>query len=125
MPTEFSNYIETRQSAGGTLDGSELLIASKNGESVSFTTQELIDEVAGGGGGAVDFVDKETPSGSINGSNTAFTLANTPVAGSEHIYLNGILLESGGGNDYTISGANITMLTAPVSGDRLKASYRI
>lgn len=49
MPTEFSNYIETRPSAGGTLDGSELLIASKGGESVSFTTQELIDEIAGGG----------------------------------------------------------------------------
>lgn len=71
-----------------------------------------------------NFVDKETPSGTINGSNTAFTLANTPVAGSEHVYLNGMLLDVGAGNDYTISGANITMLTAPSGSDKLRVSYR-
>lgn len=71
-----------------------------------------------------NFVDKETPSGSIDGSNVTFSLANTPVAGSEHVYLNGQLLESGGGNDYTISGATITMSDAPLSGERLKATYR-
>lgn len=68
-------------------------------------------------------VTRETPSGSINGSNTSFTLANTPIAGTEHLYLNGLLLESGAGTDYTISGATITMLTAPVSGDKLRCSY--
>jgi hypothetical protein len=71
-----------------------------------------------------NFVDKEIPSGTINGSNTAFTLANTPVAGSEHGYLNGVLMESGSGNDYTISGASITMLTAPLTGEKLRFSYR-
>lgn len=71
-----------------------------------------------------NFVDKEIPSGAINGSNTAFSLANTPVAGSEHLYLNGILLESGSGNDYTISGANITLLTTPLTGEKLRATYR-
>lgn len=71
-----------------------------------------------------NFVDKEIPSGSINGSNTAFTLANTPVAGSEHLYLNGQLQESGAGNDYTISGANITLLTTPLTGEKLRVSYR-
>lgn len=48
---EFSNYIETREDAGGTLDGTEILIASKGGEAVSFTTQQLIDELGGDGGG--------------------------------------------------------------------------
>lgn len=71
-----------------------------------------------------NFVDKEVPSGSINGSNTTFTLANTPVSGSEHVYLNGILQESGGSNDYTISGATITYLTAPLSGEKIRVSYR-
>lgn len=71
-----------------------------------------------------NFVDKEVPSGSINGSNTAFSLANTPVSGSEHLYLNGVLQESGAGNDYTISGASITMLTAPLTGEKLRVSYR-
>lgn len=71
-----------------------------------------------------NFVDKEIPSGSINGSNTAFTLANAPTSGSEHVYLNGVLQESGAGNDYTISGANITMLLAPLTGEKLRVSYR-
>ena len=71
-----------------------------------------------------NFVDKEIPSGSINGSNTAFTLANTPISGSEHVYLNGMLQESGAGNDYTISGASITMLSAPLTGEKLRVSYR-
>lgn len=82
--------------------------------------------VANGSNGLTNtnFVDKETPSGSINGSNTGFTLANTPVAGSEHVYLNGILQESGAGNDYTISGTSITMLTAPLTGEKIRVSYR-
>lgn len=73
---------------------------------------------------ASNFVDKEVPSGAINGSNTAFALANTPVAGSEHVYLNGVLQEAGAGNDYTISGAAITMLTAPLSGEKIRVTYR-
>lgn len=71
-----------------------------------------------------NFVDKEVPSGSINGSNTSFSLANTPTSGSEHVYLNGILLTSGAGNDYTISGGTITMASAPLTGERLIVSYR-
>lgn len=69
-------------------------------------------------------VTRETPSGSINGANTSFGLANSPTAGSEEVFLNGILQEPGAGNDYTISGATITYLTAPVTGDRLRVSYR-
>lgn len=71
-----------------------------------------------------NFVDKEVPTGAINGANTSYTLANTPIAGSEHVYLNGVLQESGAGNDYTISGANITMLTAPLTGEKIRVTYR-
>lgn len=70
-----------------------------------------------------NYVVRETPSGTINGSNTAFTLANTPVSGTEHVYLNGILQDAGAGNDYTISTNTITMLTAPATGDKLRVSY--
>lgn len=69
------------------------------------------------------FVTRETPSGLVNGANTTYTLANTPVAGTEEVYLNGIQQESGAGNDYTISGATITYLTAPLTGDKLRVSY--
>ena len=70
-----------------------------------------------------NFVTEETPSGSINGSNTAFTLANTPTAGTVKLYLNGVRQKSGAGNDYTISTNTITMTTAPISGDVLLADY--
>lgn len=69
------------------------------------------------------FVTRETPTGAVNGSNTTFTLANTPVANTECVYLNGLLQEPGG-NDYTISGATITMVTAPSTGDRLRVNYQ-
>ncbi len=88
------------------------------------TTAVTFVQVNAAGLTASNFVDKEIPSGAINGSNTTFTLANTPVSGSEHLYLNGVLQESGAGNDYTISGVTITMATAPLSGEKLRASYR-
>jgi hypothetical protein len=70
-----------------------------------------------------NFVVRETPTGLINGSNTTYTLANTPIVGTEQVYLNGILQEPGAGNDYTISGLTITYLTAPLTGDRLRVTY--
>lgn len=71
-----------------------------------------------------DFVTRETPSGTINGSTTTFTLANTPISGTEMVFLNGVLQDSGGGNDYTISTNTITMLSAPLTGDKLRVSYQ-
>jgi len=66
---------------------------------------------------------RETPTGLVNGANTTYTLANTPIAGTEQVYLNGIQQESGAGNDYTISGATITYLSAPLTGDKIRVSY--
>jgi hypothetical protein len=68
-------------------------------------------------------VNNETPTGSINGSNTSFALANAPQVNSLELFLNGMLLEPGAGNDYTISGTAITMLFAPLTGDKLRAYY--
>jgi hypothetical protein len=72
------------------------------------------------------FVTREAVSGTKNGTNPTFVLANSPTSGSEMIFLNGLLLNPGAGNDYTISGATVTMLTnaIPVSTDILLATYR-
>jgi hypothetical protein len=70
------------------------------------------------------YATRETPTGLVNGSNVTFTVANTPTLGSEEVFQNGILLEPGAGNDYTIAGATITMLTAPLTNDRIRISYR-
>jgi len=74
----------------------------------------------------VGFVDDETPAGTINGSNSAFTLANTPnPSTSLALYRNGILLKPG--LDYTLSGNSITFSPAmiPQMADVLLCSYRI
>jgi hypothetical protein len=71
-----------------------------------------------------DFITRETPAGTVNGVNATFTLANTPIANTESVFLNGLLQEPGAGNDYTISGATITMLNVPATGDRLRANYQ-
>lgn len=70
-----------------------------------------------------DLVYGETPSGSVNGSNTSFSLASTPQNSSLELFWNGVLLEPGSGNDYTISGTTITMLFTPATGDKLRAYY--
>lgn len=72
---------------------------------------------------ATSDVTNEVPSGTINGVNSTFTLANTPIAGKEKIYLNGVRLFPGAGNDYTIATATVTMLIVPQTGDRLTADY--
>ena len=65
----------------------------------------------------------ETPAGDINGSNTVFTLAATPITSTEMVYLNGLLQEPGVANDYTISGSQITFITAPETGDIVLSTY--
>jgi len=69
------------------------------------------------------FSDKESPQGEIDGINSIFILQNTPVEGSEHIYLNGVLQESGIENDYVISDSNITFNFSPDKGSKLRCTY--
>jgi hypothetical protein len=70
-----------------------------------------------------NFVVRDPTGQTPNGSITVFNLTNTPIAGTEQVFLNGLLQEPGAGNDYTISGAAITFLAAPLTGDRLRVTY--
>ncbi len=72
----------------------------------------------------ISYADKEVPSGNIDDANVTFTFAHTPTAGSDHVFLNGVLQNVGAGNDYTISGATVTFATAPPTGSIVLASYR-
>jgi hypothetical protein len=74
----------------------------------------------------VGFVDQQIPTGAINGSNTAFTLSQTPSPGASlTVFLNGLKMNAG--VDYTLAGTAITFASAsvPQSGDILLCSYRI
>lgn len=73
------------------------------------------------GGSGATYTANITPSGSINSSNTSFTLPDTPTTGTVTLYLNG--LQQVVGTDYTISGTTVTETIAPFTGDSLRAIY--
>lgn len=68
-------------------------------------------------------IKNEVPTGSVNGSNTAFTVASAgKVTGSLELFKNGIRMK-GGGADYTETATGFTMVTAPVTGTVLLCGY--
>jgi hypothetical protein len=70
-----------------------------------------------------DFTHKEVPSGTINGSNTAFTLTYAPTSNdSIDVFVNGILQRLT--TDYSVSGTTLTFVTAPAIAQELYVSYQ-
>jgi hypothetical protein len=69
-------------------------------------------------------VDKEIPTGAMNGVNKIFTLSNIPIDCSELIFLNGLFIDNKVAGDYTISENTLTLLNAPSSGSIMIAHYR-
>jgi len=98
------------------LAGSNITLTDQGNGSVT------IASTGGGGGGTAVFVDAEVPSGTINGINTSFTLAQSPnPAASLILVQDGVTLNPGVG--FSISGANITTTFAPIA--NLLAWYRV
>lgn len=67
----------------------------------------------------------ETPSGTVNGSNTVFTTATAYVTGTTQVTRDGLMLKPGG-VDYTEtspSAGTITFVTAPTTGSTILVSY--
>lgn len=79
---------------------------------------------SGTGGNSFIFIDNETPSGLVNGTNDTYTLAHTPISGSLHLYRNGMRMKPS--IDYTVSGSTITFLdvSVPQELDQLLVDYR-
>lgn len=80
----------------------------------------------GGGGASGTRIYNEQPSGTIDGVNKVFNLANSAIIGSEEVHKNGIKQRPT--VDYTISGTTITFTTvapkaAPVEPDTIEVSY--
>lgn len=74
-------------------------------------------------GFAPRFIDDETPSGTVNGSNTDFTIASEPLSGSLKVYVNGQRMRVT--EDYTLSSNTITFNTPPPSGSIILVDYRL
>ena len=83
-----------------------------------------VNTLSASGSNAV-FVDAAIPGGTMNGVNTAFTLASAPApTTSLTLFRNGILQRVG--IDFTLSGSAITFAAGsiPQSGDYVRAYYR-
>jgi len=72
----------------------------------------------------ITHVDKESPIGLIDGINNTFELLYDPIPNSEHLYLNGLLNDSGVDEDYLIDGKVIYFSIPPDIGMKIKCSYR-
>lgn len=107
--------------------GVQVQLASGSGLDVS-TGLRIATAAAGaglkGGGGSALAVDYkwEIPSGTVNGSNTAFTLSATPeTANQVMVWVNGQLQEYT--THYTVSSTTLTFGDAPQTGDKISVFY--
>ncbi|MBU6287591.1 MAG: hypothetical protein KGS10_05460 [Chloroflexi bacterium] len=89
----------------------------------------------GGGGGGGSRLFNQLLTGAINGVNTTYTTASDFThdgSFDEAVYLNGQKLQSGAGNDYTVSESGgpgtgydtVTLAIAPIAGDVLAIDYQ-
>lgn len=79
--------------------------------------------VGGGSGSGSGTPIGVVPTGTIDGTNTTFTLPSAPLTGTLVYQYNGQALTAGVG--YTLSGTTVTMLVAPQPGDALYANYLV
>jgi hypothetical protein len=85
-----------------------------------------VGDLPGGTINITNIKTRETPSPLPNGSTINFSVASSAVVNTEHVYLNGVLMEPGAGNDYIVTSQNpftIQMLFTPTSSDKIRISY--
>jgi uncharacterized coiled-coil protein SlyX len=114
-----SSLTSVNTTVGGLSNNVTSLTNTLNGLSATVNSLSSVGSLA-------VFVDAETPNGTINGTNSAFSLANTPAPTSSlSLFRNGLELSQG--VDYTLAGSAITFKTAalPQTGDLLTAFYRM
>lgn len=100
------------QMSDGTGTSGHLAVFDANGN--------VTDGGAPVGGGTTEV--RETPSGSINGTNATFTLSYTPnPTASLQLFLNGV--EQDLNRWYTLSGTTITFTVPPRNFDQIVAQY--
>ena len=126
VTTDAGGLLEVKTGNGVQIDGSgnvAIKIDPVSSTALSLSTSGLkltlpVDVVTNS-----KIVTREPANGTIDGVNVVFVLAYPIVAGSECVYLNGILMDEGAGNDYTISGQTITFEYPPEVGDKLRVNY--
>jgi len=116
--------------AGTQPTGTELIPAVQAGQTVKITIAQILDYITGSVV-VPTFVDYEVPSGSLNGSNKTFGIANAPKNSNSiigYVRLGGVgaFIPMIPGIDFTINLATKTITTtnAFATGTNLLFSYR-
>ena len=96
---------------------------------VGTVVSDNLAALGGSGGSTYTFYDYQTVgngiTGTQDGTNAVFTLSHVPDTNSQLVFVNGMLQMPGGTNDYAITGASITFVSAPGTEDHLLVSYRV
>jgi hypothetical protein len=128
--TGLSDALTARPTKGAAYLPGRLLTPDVNGNlaGVAGTADQCVrgDGSLGACGITVSFIDLETPGGTLDGVNAAFTLSQSPnPAASLLLFRNGLLQKQNG--DYTLAGAAVTFAagSVPQPGDLVQASYRV
>jgi hypothetical protein len=75
-------------------------------------------------GGSINRKYRQPVSGSLDGFNNQFTTPDSFTAGTEEIFIDGVLRNFGAAEDYTLFGANgLSFTFAPAIGSKILASY--
>ncbi len=124
LTTAITNMSSTVATLGTTVAGQQTSISGLNTQitNLSNTVNALTTTITLN----TAFIDAETPSGLVNGTNGSFTLSQTPSPTvSLALYRNGLIQANG--TDYTSAGQNITFMSTsiPKTGDILQAFYRV
>jgi len=101
--------------------GAQTSSTSSTSSDSSSTSDDGSSTSSGGGGGFDVF--NEVPEGVVDGDNKVFTLANPPASGSLQLYVAGVRQTEG--VDFTLDGATITFVEAPLEGDSILADYNL
>lgn len=115
-----SNSVTTAKIASGAVGTTQLASASVT--SAIIASSALGSGLTGGSGTALS-VNYVNTTATGDGTTVTFALGGTPVLGSLQVFQNGLLMNVGAGNDFTLSGSNITFATAPYSGDVLRFCF--
>lgn len=119
-----SSPLTTKGDIWGYDTGNNRIPVGSNGQVLTADSTQTLGVKWAAASVTINFSDGEVPSGTINGSNVTFTLANTPnPALSLVLFRNGVL-QYPAGIDFTLSSSTITFVTAPLTGDNLITWYR-
>ena len=114
----FTVSSNTKAEIGAPADGAVLTNQPSASVDLAIATTKFVNDALS----AVTEVFNELPS--VTDGSADVTLANTPIAGTERVYLNGSRMVNGSSADFTISGSTITFNYNLQNGDIVVTDYK-